>query len=506
MGDLPKWAQELLPISILLIVIIVFVSRLPRIDVGHSDAYRRRRVFNWLPLGLTYAMLYFGRYNLKATNDIGVITSEQYGIIFGVGAMVYGLSFFLNGPLADRWGGRRTILISAMGSGLCNLAMGVYAMMTLPMTPMDLFTSVDYFRETFPEIQWHGAERPDPTVILSILFGMNMYFQSFGAVSIVKVNSAWFHVRERGVFGGIFGILISLGIYFAFDWGHRIANGLPHEFTFLIPGGMLLVFWMIDFPLVRDSPGKAGHKDFDTGDASSGDDGPPLPAITVMKRMLSNPIILTIAFIEFCSGYLRNAIMHWYRNFGKGMGLFEDFVYQNWGMLLCVAGMFGGMFAGVISDRVFQSRRGPVAGVLYGLMLVGSIVCIPLVLYSQVSVGWVVILMSMAIIGVHGMLSGTASADFGGKKNAGIAVGIIDGFVYFGTVFQSFLFGFVLPAKGTPEATDPNNWKIWPIAMIPVALMGLLLSLKVWNAKPKPRALRKDNDNSDHAEPEASEA
>ena len=45
--------------------------------------------------------------------------------------------------------------------------------------------------------------------------------------------------------------------------------------------------------------------------------------------------------------------------------------------------------------------------------------------------------MSLFIIGVHGMLSGTASMDFGGRKNAGIAVGIIDGFVYLGTAVQA---------------------------------------------------------------------
>ena len=54
---------------------------------------------------------------------------------------------------------------------------------------------------------------------------------------LTKVNSHWFHVRERGVFGAIFGILISLGVYFAFDWssailragqasGHKCANSL----------------------------------------------------------------------------------------------------------------------------------------------------------------------------------------------------------------------------------------------------------------------------------------
>ena len=58
---------------------------------------------------------------------------------------------------------------------------------------------------------------------LTLLFALNMYFQSFGAVSIVKVNASWFHLRERGTFGGIFGILISLGLYFAFDWAPKIA-------------------------------------------------------------------------------------------------------------------------------------------------------------------------------------------------------------------------------------------------------------------------------------------
>ena len=64
-----------------------------------------------------------------------------------------------------------------------------------------------------------------------IIYAANMYFQSFGAVAVVKVNAPWFHVRERGVFGAIFGILISLGIYFAYQWGDLILEylGLPWE-------------------------------------------------------------------------------------------------------------------------------------------------------------------------------------------------------------------------------------------------------------------------------------
>jgi hypothetical protein len=70
---------------------------------------------------------------------------------------------------------------------------------------------------------------------LAILYSLDMYFQSFGAVSIVKVNAAWFHVRERGVQGGVFGILISLGIYFGYDWSRAIAKGMDRA----VDGGVL---------------------------------------------------------------------------------------------------------------------------------------------------------------------------------------------------------------------------------------------------------------------------
>ena len=41
---------------------------------------------------------------------------------------------------------------------------------------------------------------------------------------IIKVKANWFHVRERGVFGAIFGTLISFGVYFAFEWGQAIVD------------------------------------------------------------------------------------------------------------------------------------------------------------------------------------------------------------------------------------------------------------------------------------------
>ena len=59
--------NELAPIAILLAVVTFVIARLPKIELGHTSEFRRRRVMNWLPLGLTYAFLYMGRYNIKVS-------------------------------------------------------------------------------------------------------------------------------------------------------------------------------------------------------------------------------------------------------------------------------------------------------------------------------------------------------------------------------------------------------------------------------------------------------
>jgi OPA family glycerol-3-phosphate transporter-like MFS transporter len=458
--------DDLLPIGILIVVITVVVMRLPKVELGHSIAFRHRRLLNWLPLGLTYSFLYFGRYNMKQFQGIG-LTELEYGTVFGVGSAVYGVAFLLNGPLTDRWGGRATILISAAGSGAANALMGYMAMSgnTFGMSTVTAF---------------------------SLGYALNMYFQSFGAVSIVKVNAAWFHVRERGTFGGIFGILISLGLYFAYDIGKRITQIFEIEWLFYIPAIVLGIFFVLSYIFVRNQPSDAGHPDFDLGDATQS--GESLTVVQVFIKLITHPVIMVISIIELCSGFLRQAILQWGVDFGRGVGLGKTFVFENWGMVSCVAGITGGMFAGAISDHLFQSRRSPVSGVLYGIMVGGGVMIVVLFSLAPGGIGWVVAFMSMAIIGVHGMLTATASADFAGKKNTGMAVGIIDGFVYLGSTAQSFIYGAMLPAAKirdasgclvpNPEAAKIENWTVWPYAMIPIALVGFLLTLKIWNAKP----------------------
>ena len=457
----------------------------------HSGAYRFRRALNWVPLGFAYAFLYMGRYNLTVSKSVmgdALMTKAQFGEIFAVGAWVYALSFLVTGPLADKLGGRLAMLIGTGGSLLVNLLMGItlYGMANWGWT-VSVFSSFMF------------------------LYALNMHFQSYGAISIVTVKAPWFHVRERGTFSTIFGAMIAFGLYFAFDWGFAVAEasraaaatdpsvmarifsavfGLggtgvdQNWWIFFVPTVMLGIFWLIMFFFLRNTPGEAGYKDFDTGEDSVSATGERLPVKQVFLKIITHPVLLVVCGIEFCSGVMRNGIMHWYPLFAAEVGFKKGFwVTDNWGLMLLLTGLAGSFLTGWCSDKLFQSRRGPMAAILYGVMGASAGI---MALTLGANIWWAgaaTMLISMSVTGVHGILSGTSTTDFGGAKNAGAATGIVDGMVYLGTGMQSIVIGHITPVGEL--AKDPNNWKMWPVFLVPFAVIGFILSIKIWNALPK---------------------
>jgi OPA family glycerol-3-phosphate transporter-like MFS transporter len=420
-------------------------------------------------MGLTYAFLYMARYNLTVSKSaLGALMSkEQFGWIFGFGALVYGISpLLINGPLTDRLGGKKAILIAASGAAFANLLMGAYLAYVLGL--------------------------PDPkeaplTIVFAGLYGLNMYFQSYGAVAIVKVNASWFHVRERGGFSGIFGIMISSGIFFAFDVSERILKLAPDHkwYVFWAPALLLVVMFAVETVLLRDKPSDAGLADFDTQDASSGeDDSQPVSSSALLRRILTNKVILTLALIEFCTGVLRQGVMQWFPIYahektaalvalGQSGEGWEFAGAEHWGLLLMIMGIIGGNVGGWVSDKVFGSRRAPAAGGMYVLLVVAALL-MPLFLDNSWALLSIALLMSMAVIGTHGLLSGTATMDFGGRKAAATAVGLIDGFVYLGTALQGFALGKLTTL----------SWSTWPWFLMPFGLIGSVLCVRIWNARP----------------------
>jgi len=172
---------------------------------------------------------------------------------------------------------------------------------------------------------------------------------------------------------------------------------------------------------------------------------------------------------------LRNGVMQWYFIFAKEVEQpGAEFIFDNWGLLLCVFGIIGGFAGGLISDKIFQSRRGPPAVILCGFMFIMTILMAVYLKTSPIIVGSAAVLISMAVIGVHSLMSGTAAADFGGRRATATCSGIVDGFVYLGSGIQSLSLGYLVS----------HNWLWWPMFLMPFALFGGILALKIWNELP----------------------
>jgi len=446
----------------------------------HSRWFMVRRFINWFPLGMTYAFLYMGRYNLNVSkNALGTLMSiEDLGTIFAIGTVAYGLSFVVNGPLVDKIGGKKGIMIAAVGASLANIALGVLTYLVL-------------------------THRLQGKLVLaySLIYAVNMYFQSYGAVSIIKVKAYWFHVRERGIFSAIFGTLISFGVYFAFDWGQAIVDmAKAHPTThlgwlerliqriFALPGGQVDAIWavffipavilcvwaLLDWWLIKDTPEEANFPQFDTHDASSGVMHIELTTMDLLKKVFANRLMLLIAAIGLTTGVLRTGIMQWYFVFAKEVPQRgAEFFLDHWGLLLCIFGIIGG-FTGMISDKYFQSRRGPPVALCCGLMFALTVLMAIFLFSSPLIVGSACVLTTAAAIGVHSLMSGTAAADFGGRKATATCSGIVDGFVYLGGGLQSYCVGHLAG----------HSWLWWPLFLMPFAVLGGVLALMIWHELP----------------------
>ncbi|HEX3890879.1 MAG TPA: MFS transporter, partial [Verrucomicrobiae bacterium] len=155
------------PVTVALCLAAVVAAYFLNNPLRHGGWFMTRRFINWLPLGMTYAFLCMGRYNLNvAQGALGPLMSNQdFGIIFAAGTWTYALSFLVNGPLIDKKiGGKNGIMIAALGASLANVALGILTYLIL----------VKHLKVNI-------------VAAFSLIYSVNMYFQSYGAMSIIKV-------------------------------------------------------------------------------------------------------------------------------------------------------------------------------------------------------------------------------------------------------------------------------------------------------------------------------
>jgi len=485
-------------IDAVLVVTIVTIACL--IDVFHNPCHHPRklvvrRFFNWFLVGITYASTYFGRYNMNVVNqarthhDLGV-TASEFGIVLTVGSASYAVFVVLNGFIVDKIGGKRAMVIGALGSGFFNLVQGLF-------------------------VQFAVGHVVGGTALafMCIIFACNNFFQTFCTSAICKVAVNWYHLKERGYFSGVFGVIISLGFFFAYQVNGVVYDHANWSWVYFVPAMQLTMFGLLNWAFAVDTPADAGftydpltltdHAGesteassllSDTGKAKPKKNAPSLK--TLFMTVFGNPIFIVLCLIDICLGWNRDGVLGWFpevlsARFGCSSSS-NQFALASGGTT--IAGMFGSLGAGMLSDSLFHSRRPPVALVFY----IGLAINITSLLF--VNSGWLfaflIAFCSVWLNGLNGLITSTCAMDFAGTDATATAVGLLDGIQKIGSSASGLMGTILSPIKGIYSGRDQiteYNYQNWVYSFLPPAAFAISLCFFILDRKaeskpaPKPQ-------------------
>jgi OPA family glycerol-3-phosphate transporter-like MFS transporter len=409
-----------------------------------SPAFLARRSSLFLSIGFMYSSYYMCRYNWnvanKAIGDAFHFSNRELGWVGTASFWSYALGQLVNGPIIDRVGGKRAILIGAAGTILFNLLLA--------------------FGTNFHVLAYFIA-----------VWGLNGYFQAFGASSLVKVNSNWLRRQERGIFTGIFGFMIQLGRWATTALGGWLLVRYPWPAAFIVPPAVTLIIAVLTWIVVADNPEDLGFPPVEPG-AEKAHHASPLDAL---RLVLSTRPLWFIAGAYFCTGVVRHGLDQWYAKYLQEVHHIptDSWTFQLTSFGIPVAAVCGSFFAGFLSDRVFGSRRAPAAAVMYFGQL--AILLVFIRVSGPVLSGVLLMAAQFFVNGPHSLLGGAAAMDFGGRKSAGSAAGMIDFFQYVGAGLTGFGLGHIL---------DTVGWSGWAGSLTGFALLAALLMCAIWKVTP----------------------
>ena len=421
------------------------------IFAAHPPGFRRRRGLNWAFIGLLYTSFYMCRYNLPLASS--AIKSEfgfskaQIGSIITTALLAYAFGQIINGLLTDRIGGKRAMLIGAAGTIVMNVVFGI---------------------ASFWGLLW----------LFVVIRGIDGYMQAFGAPGMVKINAAWFRHTERGGFAGIFGFMINLGRFGINNLGAALLAGfvflgllqippLHWRWLFWIPAGIALIIGTCMALIVKDTPEEVGFPPVNPHEETGGH--VQAKVFDVFKIIVTNPVVWIIACAYACTGAVRQGIDQWFPLFMREVHHvdFQSAQFQVLAASIPFVASAGSLISGVVSDKVFQGRRAPVAAVLYFLE---TIIILAAAQFHSVNAAIVfLVLISLTANSTHSILGTAAAMDIGGAKMAGFASGVIDSFQYFGGSLAGYFLGALLD----------RSWGNYFYFMAPFGFIGGLLMLTI---------------------------
>lgn len=372
----------------------------------------RRSTFWVLLIG--YIGYYLCRGNISAalpllSSQFGY-SNSQLAIILTFSELVYALGKFINGPLADKLGGKRIFLLGMLGAVAFNL----------------LF------------IQFSSI------LMFTITWSLCRFFLSMGWGGVLKMVGAWYEPEKNGTVMGLISINFQLGGAFALLYCSLILYlGMDWKALFYIPAATLAVILVWSAFASKESPqdvipgvdfaqsreGKTSLLTFE----SHGVDGKP-KVRDIVKTLFKLPMFRHLLWFSFLCTFLRSIFIFWTAKFLSDIGLSDAGAILKSAVFPCL-GILGSIFLGWYTDHYTQGNR---AGVMW-LTLLGLVFSLfgigMLVPYSSEYQSWIVALTGACgffLIGPYSMISGCLTLDIAGPEGSGTCTGLFDGVGYLG--------------------------------------------------------------------------
>ena len=388
-----------------------------------DQQYSHWRVRSLYASFIGYAVYYFCRKNLSAAtpgliSELG-LSKTAIGSIWSIHYLVYGVTKFSNGVLADRANARYFIAIGIIASALTNILFGLNASL----------------------------------IALGATWALNGYFQSMGAPASVRLLCHWYSPNELGTKWGLWnishqvggGIILILAGWLTQVYGWRSA--------FFVPAAIGIACGLFLINRLRDTPESLGlppieeyrndHSVEHSHDVKENADWKEI----LINGVLKNKQIWLLSIANFFVYLVRYGAMDWAPTFLVEVKKSTVASAAVKTALFEFLGIAGSLFAGYISDKYFTGRR-YLINVFYMFVLIFAVWG-----FWFVPPGYPMV--DAALLGAVGflvygpqLLVGVCTADVSGKVSAATANGMNGLFGYLGSIVSGIGTGWVVEHYG----------------------------------------------------------
>jgi OPA family sugar phosphate sensor protein UhpC-like MFS transporter len=429
---------------------------------GRNRTYERWRWQIFSITWLAYAGFYLTRKafavaknELKKPEVMG-LTRGDMSWIDGANSVAYALGQFLFGTLGDKLGTRAIILVGMLASVLVSVAMGLSS----------------------------------TVIMMGALFAVQGLCQASGWAPLSKNVGEFFSQRERGSIMGFWCTNYAFGGFVASVLAGKAAEKFGWRYAFFVPAIVLFFIWVLFFFLQRNRPEDVGLPPIEEyhGEKEAVIDPAETPAAEpegswkVVSEVLRNKMVWLLAMVYFLVKPTRYLLLYWspvYINELLGTGTASSGLL---GSMFDLAGPVGTLAGGLISDRVFRSKRIPICVISLFLLAI-FMLAFRYLPATRVAIGSGMFIIGFLIYIPDSLVAGVASIDFGTKKGASTASGLVNGLGSLGQIIGVTLPGWAGKVLG-------KGHDIWnPIFLwlgIALAVAGCLL-LPQWNRMPPTR-------------------